>query len=112
MAMDKLATMHANSASHALNRIVGFYSPENRRVLLSDLSATLRAVVSQRLLKALDGGRVPAVEVLLNNTHMAELIEQRRISEINEAMSRAQSAAQKEPAKPAGAPFSEFLLEI
>ena len=87
-----LATMHANSASHALNRIVSFYSPENRRVLLSDLSTTLRAVVSQRLLKSVDGGRVPAVEVLLNNNHMAELIEQGRISEIKEAMANSMAA--------------------
>ncbi len=87
-----LATMHANSSSHALNRIVSFYSPENRRVLLSDLSTTLRAVVSQRLLKAQDGGRIPAVEVLLNNNHMAELIEQGRISEIKEAMSNSMTA--------------------
>ena len=46
-----LATLHANNASHALNRIVSFYSPENRQVLLSDLSTTLKAIVSQRLLQ-------------------------------------------------------------
>ena len=81
-----LATLHANSASHALNRIVSFYSPENRRTLLADLSTTLRAVVSQRLLRAVGGGRTPAVEVLLNTSHIAELIEQGRIGEIRDAM--------------------------
>jgi twitching motility protein PilU len=99
-----LATMHANSSSHALNRIVSFYSPENRRVLLSDLSTTLRAVVSQRLLKALDGGRVPAVEVLLNNNHMSELIEQGRISEIKEAMANSMTAGSRT--------FEEALIEL
>ena len=99
-----LATMHANSSSHALNRIVSFYSPENRRVLLSDLSTTLRAVVSQRLLKSLDGGRVPAVEVLLNNNHMAELIEQGRISEIKEAMANSMTAGSRT--------FEEALIEL
>jgi twitching motility protein PilU len=99
-----LATMHANSSSHALNRIVSFYSPENRRVLLSDLSTTLRAVVSQRLLKSLDGGRVPAVEVLLNNNHMAELIEQGRISEIKEAMANSMTAG--------SCTFEEALIEL
>ncbi|MGE0311590.1 MAG: PilT/PilU family type 4a pilus ATPase [Lautropia sp.] len=81
-----LATLHANNASHALNRIVSFYSPENRRVLLSDLSTTLKAVVSQRLIKSIGGGRVPAVEVLLNTNLIAELIEQGRLSEIRDAM--------------------------
>jgi twitching motility protein PilU len=99
-----LATMHANSSSHALNRIVSFYSPENRRVLLSDLSSTLRAVVSQRLLRSLDGGRVPAVEVLLNNNHMSELIEQGRISEIKEAMSNSMTAGSRT--------FEDALIEL
>jgi twitching motility protein PilU len=99
-----LATLHANSASHALNRVVSFYAPENRRVLLSDLSSTLRAVVSQRLLKSLDGGRVAAVEVLLNNTHMAELIEQGRISEIKEAMATSMTVG--------SITFEEALIEL
>jgi len=83
-----LATLHANNANHALNRIVSFYTPESRRVLLSDLSATLKAVVSQRLVRSLDGGRLPAVEVLLNTRHIAELIEQGRLTEIKDAMSQ------------------------
>ena len=99
-----LATMHANSSSHALNRIVSFYSPENRRVLLSDLSTTLRAVVSQRLLRSLEGGRVPAVEVLLNNNHMSELIEQGRISEIKEAMTNSMTVGSRT--------FEDALIEL
>lgn len=83
-----LSTLHANNASHALNRIVSFYTPENRRVLLSDLATTLRCVISQRLIRAAAGGRVPAVEILLNTTFVSELIEQGRLSEIKEAMEK------------------------
>lgn len=83
-----LATLHANNANHALNRIVSFYTPENRRVLLSDLSATLKAIVSQRLLRAHDGGRMPVVEILLNTRHISELIEQGRLTEVKEAIEK------------------------
>jgi twitching motility protein PilU len=87
-----LSTLHANNASHALNRIVSFYSPENRRVLLSDLASTLRCVISQRLVRMADGGRTPAVEVLLNTTFVSELIEQGRLSEIKESMEKSMAA--------------------
>jgi len=60
--------------------------------------------VSQRLLKAVDGGRVPAVEVLLNNNHMAELIEQGRISEIKEAMANSMAAGSQT--------FEEALIQL
>ena len=83
-----MATLHANNAHNALNRIINFYTPENRRVLLNDLAATLKAVISQRLIRAADGGRVPAVELLLNTRHISELIEQGRLSEIKDAMEK------------------------
>ena len=83
-----VATLHANNANNALNRILTFYTPENRPVLLQDLATTLRGVVCQRLLKSTTGGRVPAVEVLLNTRHIQELIEQSRLSEIKEAMEK------------------------
>jgi twitching motility protein PilU len=83
-----LATLHANTAVHALTRIVGFYAPENRGVMLSDLAATLRAVVSQRLVRSVSGGRIAAAEILLNTTLISELIEQGRINEIREAMDK------------------------
>ncbi|MGC1441662.1 MAG: PilT/PilU family type 4a pilus ATPase [Burkholderiaceae bacterium] len=83
-----LATLHANNSNHALNRIINFYAPENRRSLLSDLSATLKAIMSQRLIPSADGGRIPAVEVMLNTRLIAELIEQARLSEIKEAMEK------------------------
>ena len=86
-----LATLHANNSYHALNRIISFYPLENRPALLSDLSATLRVIVSQRLVKNTKGGRCPAVEVLLNTRHIAELIEEGKINEIKEAIDKSLS---------------------
>jgi twitching motility protein PilU len=83
-----MATLHANNAPHALTRIVNFYSPENRRVMLTDLAATLKVVISQRLVKAISGGRAAAVEILLNTTLISELIEQARLSEVKDAMEK------------------------
>jgi len=86
-----LATLHANNSYHALNRIISFYPLENRPALLSDLSATLRVIVSQRLVKNTKGGRCPAVEVLLNTRHVAELIEEGKVNEIKEAIDKSLS---------------------
>jgi twitching motility protein PilU len=83
-----LATLHANNSYHALNRIISFYPLENRPALLQDLSATLKCVVSQRLIPNVKGARSPAVEVLLNSRHVAELIEQGEVNEIKEAMEK------------------------
>jgi twitching motility protein PilU len=86
-----LATLHANNSYHTLNRIISFYPLENRPALLSDLSSTLRVIVSQRLVKNTKGGRCPAVEVLLNTRHVAELIEEGKINEIKEAIDKSLS---------------------
>ncbi len=83
-----LSTLHGNNSYHAMGRILSFYAPEARATLLSDLAAGLRAVVSQRLLRANTGGRVPAVEVLLNTKLVAELIEKGDISGIKEAVEK------------------------
>ena len=83
-----LATLHANNSYHALGRILSFYTPESRATLLADLSAGLRAIISQRLLRAQAGGRVPAVEILLNTKLIAELIEQGDLSGVKEAMEK------------------------
>jgi len=78
--------MHANNSYHALGRILSFYPPDVRPALLSDLAAALRAIVSQRLLRANAGGRIPAVEVLLNTKLVAELVERGELSAITDAM--------------------------
>lgn len=87
-----LATLHANNASHALNRILSFYAPENRAALLADLSTTLKCIVSQRLLATIEGGRVPAAEVMINTNHVAELIAAGRLSEIPDAINNSLAA--------------------
>ena len=81
-----LATLHANNSYHALNRIINFFPLENRTSLYLDLSVTLKAIISQRLVKKHDGVRIPAVEVLLNTRHISELIETGEVPGIKEAM--------------------------
>ncbi len=83
-----LSTLHANNAYQALQRIVNLYPDENRGQLYLDLAMTLRAIVSQRLVRSVDGKRVVAVEVLINTPFVQELILNRRISEIREAMAQ------------------------
>jgi twitching motility protein PilU len=86
-----LATLHANNSYHALNRIISFYPLENRPALLEDLSATLKCIISQRLIRNVKGGRSPAVEVLLATRHIAELVGKGEINEIKEAMEKSMS---------------------
>jgi twitching motility protein PilU len=83
-----LATLHANNSYHALNRIISFYPLENRPALLQDLSSSLKCIVSQRLIRNLKGARSPAVEVMLNTRHIADLIEKGEVNEIKEAMDK------------------------
>jgi twitching motility protein PilU len=83
-----VATMHATNSSHALNRVISFYSPETRQALFQDLAASLKAIVSQRLLRAKRSGRMPAVEILQNSGHMTDLIERGDVPAIKEAMER------------------------
>lgn len=83
-----LATLHGNNSYHALNRILSFYTPESRPALLNDLSAGLKAIVSQRLVRATAGGRVPVVEILLNTKLVSELIEKSDFNGVKEAMEK------------------------
>jgi len=81
-----VATLHANNSYRALNRILSFFPVEVRPTLLGDLGSALRAVVSQRLLRTPAGGRVPALEVMLNTALVADLIEKGDFSGVKEAM--------------------------
>jgi twitching motility protein PilU len=84
-----LGTLHANSASQTIERIVNFFSEERRPQLLMDLSANLRAIVSQRLVRREDGnGRSAAIEILLNTPTIAERIVQGQLHEIKTIMAR------------------------
>jgi twitching motility protein PilU len=86
-----LATLHANNAYQAMNRVISFFPLEVRPMLLQDLSVCLKAVISQRLIKTTDGKRTPAMEVLLNTRNIQELIEKGEITEIKEAMEKSMS---------------------
>lgn len=83
-----LATLHANNANQALDRIINFFPEERRNQLLMDLSLNLKSVVSQRLIPAAAGGRVPAVEILLNTPYISDLIFKGEVSTIKEAMKK------------------------
>ncbi|MDP2196073.1 MAG: PilT/PilU family type 4a pilus ATPase [Rhodocyclaceae bacterium] len=86
-----LATLHANNSYHSLSRIISFYPLETRPALLADLAATLKCVISQRLVKRPDGARIPAAEVLLNSRYVGELIENGDLGGIKEAMEQSLS---------------------
>ncbi|ACB33899.1 twitching motility protein [Leptothrix cholodnii SP-6] len=84
-----MATLHANSANQALDRIVNFFPEERRDQLLMDLSLNLKAMVSQRLLPREEGnGRIAAVEILLNTPLITDLIFKGEVSEIKEVMKK------------------------
>jgi twitching motility protein PilU len=84
-----LATLHANSANQALDRIINFFPEERRDQLLMDLSLNLKAMISQRLLPKQEGkGRMAAVEIMLNTPLMADLIFKGQVGELKELMKR------------------------
>jgi len=84
-----LATLHANNANQALDRIINFFPEDRKPQLLMDLSANLRALVSQRLLKSRSGeGRVAAIEILLNSPLIKDLIRKGEQNEIKPIMAK------------------------
>ncbi len=99
-----LSTLHANNANGALERVVNFFPEHARDQLLMDLSLNLRAIVSQRLIRTMDGGRVPAVEVLLNSPYIADLIQKGKIDTIKEAMEQSTEGGMKT--------FDDALFEL
>jgi twitching motility protein PilU len=81
-----LTTVHANNSYYALNRVINFFPHEARNSLLMDLSVSLRAIISQRLVRDLQGKLCPAAEILLNTKHIQELIKNGEIDQIKDAM--------------------------
>jgi twitching motility protein PilU len=69
-----LSTLHANSANQALDRIINLFPEERRAQLLMDLSLNLKAIISQRLLPSTTGGRIAAIEILINSPLIQDLI--------------------------------------
>ena len=99
-----MSTLHANNSYNALNRIIGFFPREARESLQADLSIALRCVISQRLVKSVDGKRVAAVEVMLNTKHIQELIKAGEINQIKDAMEQSLSPGSKT--------FEQALFEL
>ncbi|MBI5891482.1 MAG: PilT/PilU family type 4a pilus ATPase [Nitrosomonadales bacterium] len=84
-----MATLHANSANQALDRIINFFPEDRREQLLMDLSLNIKALISQRLIPKRDGkGRAAAFEILLNSPLIADLIFKGNVHEIKEVMAR------------------------
>ena len=84
-----LGTLHANNANQTLDRIINFFPEERRNQLLMDMSANLRAIVSQRLVRMQDGeGRKAAIEILINTPTIAERIFKGEFHELKTIMSR------------------------
>jgi len=87
-----LATLHANSANQALDRIINFFPEERRAQLLMDLSLNLKAMVSQRLIPKQDGkGRTAVVEIMLNTPLISDMIFKGEVTEIKEVMKKSRN---------------------
>lgn len=86
-----ISTLHANNANQALDRIINFFPEERRAQLLMDLSTNLRAFISQRLIRTVDGKRAAAVEILLGTPTIAELILRGELESIKEVMEKSEN---------------------
>ena len=86
-----ISTLHANNANQALDRIINFFPEDRRNQLLLDLSLNLRAFVSQRLIKTIDGKRAAAVEILLGTPLVQDMIRRGDVHEIKEVMQKSES---------------------
>jgi twitching motility protein PilU len=86
-----ISTLHANNANQALDRIINFFPEDRRNQLLLDLSLNLRAFVSQRLIKTVDGKRTAAVEILLGTPLVQDMIRRGDVHEIKEVMVKSEN---------------------
>ena len=100
-----MATLHANSANQALDRIINFFPEDRRSQLLMDLSLNIRALVSQRLIPNKDGkGRVAAVEIMLNSPLIQDLIFKGEVHEIKSIMAKSRELGMQT--------FDQHLFEL
>ncbi|MCJ8299367.1 MAG: PilT/PilU family type 4a pilus ATPase [Pseudomonadales bacterium] len=86
-----ISTLHANNANQALDRIINFFPEERHAQVLSDLALNIKAIVSQRLVKTIDGKRTAAIEILLNTSTIRELIHKGDIEGIKEIMTKSEN---------------------
>lgn len=99
-----MATLHANNANQALERVLNFFPEEVHPQVRLNLALNLKSILSQRLVKTIDGGRVPAIEILLNTPRIADLIDKWEIGEIKESMAAGKNYGMQT--------FDQHLLEL
>ena len=85
-----LTTLHANNSKQTLDRVVNLFEHAARQQLLTDLSTNLRAIICQRLVKGVDGKRLPVVEVLLNSHYVSDIILKGEFDGVREVMERSE----------------------
>ena len=91
-----LGTLHSNSANQTIDRIINFFSEERRKQLLTDLSSNLRAIISQRLVRTVDGkGRKAAIEILINTPIVADKLRKGEFHELKSIMSKSRELGMK-----------------
>ena len=90
-----ISTLHANNANQAMERIINMFPHVQHKQLFMDISANLRAVISQRLIPDVRGKRCAAIEVMINTPHIATLILKGELNEIKEAMRTSGSKGMK-----------------
>lgn len=81
-----MATLHANNANQALERVINFFPEERHQQVYMNLAMNLKAILSQRLVKTIDGKRIAAIEILINTPRIADLILKGEVDSIKEAM--------------------------
>jgi len=99
-----MATLHANNANQAIDRILGFFPMERQAKLMQDISVNLRAIISQRLVKTVDGGRCAAIEILLNTPLISDYIAKGEAASIKPLMAKSRELGMQT--------FDQALLEL
>ncbi len=99
-----LATLHANNANQAVDRILGFFPIESQTKLMQDISLNLRAIISQRLVKTVDGGRCAAIEIMINTPLISDLIAKGDISGMKPIMAKSRELGMQT--------FDQALLDL
>ena len=83
-----MGTLHANNANQAIDRVLGFFSTEKQKKVLQDLALNLKSIISQRLVKTVDGGRTAAIEIMINSPLIQELISKGDVAGIKPVMAK------------------------
>lgn len=98
-----LATLHAHSATQAIERIISFFPEERHAHMLLTLALNLRAIFGQRLVASISGGRLPAFELMLNQGQVKELIKEGKVKELKAAIEQGGDGMQS---------FDQYLLKL